>query len=155
MNNEALRLLAEQMDAAPDEIIDLDKTLCEHEAQMPDRLRDALNKTVTDCAAILSDDTLAFGVKLGYVFTHVAQSIALSTGVPQSSVYMGAAKQCLEYERVEAIQEAVIEMISAIDSGEAPSCPECESEARWCIHHTRWECPNPLCINDGEIESGE
>lgn len=158
MKNETIKLLAAQMDAPPDEIIDMDKALCEHEADMPDSLREALDKCVTECGVILADDTLAFGVKMGYVFTHIAQAIARSTGVPQSQVFMGAARQCLEYERIEAIQEAVADLISGIEGnrhGEAPSCPECDEQARWCIHHECWECPNPACIHDGEIESGE
>jgi hypothetical protein len=155
MNNETIKLLAAQMDAPPDEIIDMDKALCEHESHMPDELREALDKLVTECGAILSDDALSYGVKLGYIFTHIAQGIARSTGVPQSAVFMGAAKQCLEYERIESIQEAVMDLISGIDRGEAPKCPECEADARWCIHHQMWECPNPICSNEDEIESGE
>jgi hypothetical protein len=159
MKNETIKLLAAQMDAPPDEIIDLDRSLCEHEADMPDSLREALDKTVTECAAILSDETLAFGVKLGYVFTHIARGIASSTGVPQSHVFMGAAKQCLEYERIESIQEAVIDLLEGnipeIMRDDPPFCPECDSQARWCNHHRCWECPNPTCIHDGEIERGE
>jgi hypothetical protein len=79
------------------------------------------------------------------VFTHVAQSIAISTGVPQSQVFMGAARQCLEYERIEAIQEAIMNVVEGIEGGDVPACPECGERTRYCTHHEQWECYDPTC----------
>ncbi len=107
LNYQTLMILAEQMQVPPDELNAVNEAFHENESGMDQEVQDFIEAQVECMKTIMCDDDLSIGIKLGYIMSTSAVTIARSNNMLPSDVLGALYERAATQERATFAEMAI------------------------------------------------
>lgn len=111
LNYQTLMILAEQMQMAPDELNTVNEAFHENESGLDQDVQEFIEAQVECMKTIMNDEDLSLGIKLGYVISTAAVTVARSNNMLPSDVLGALYERAATQERFTFAEIAIRKLL--------------------------------------------